>query len=184
MGTAKAAQPAKLVIGLLGIDSAALDQGLALVTRRFGVPDAVMEPIPFQHTRYYLDELGSNPLRTFASFVDLIPRTSLPDIKLLTQDLEQVLASHGKRTVNLDPGYLTPGQLFLASTKDQRQRVYIRDGIYVEPTLYFREGAFYPFEWTYPDYRGGSYFNFLLRARSILLRQLRDAARTENPIED
>ena len=178
----KRPEPVKLIIGLLAADRESLEMGLSRIALRFGDPDALMDAVPFTHTRYYEEELGAAPLRSFASFAGLIPRTDLPDIKHWTGELESALAVDGKRRVNLDPGYLTPGQFFLASTKDQRQRVYVRDGIYVEPTLYYRDGAFHPFAWTYPDYRSGAYFGFLEKARAILLRQLReDAARLGTP---
>ncbi len=181
MGAPKEPEPVKLVVGMLGAGLEALERGLASLRSRFGSPDVLFDPVPFAHTRYYADELGPELQRSFASFPDLIPRESIPEIKLWTNAEEAKLTRGGKRTVNLDPGYLTPGQLFLASTKDQRQRVYIRDGIYVEPTLYFRDGAFHPFEWTYPDYRNGNYFGFLNKARDILLRQLRGIARLDTP---
>jgi len=166
-------QPVKLFVGLLAGTRENLDAGLSRLTQRFGQPDVVMDPVPFTHTQYYEKELGPNPLRIFASFDPLFPRTQLPDLKIWTGEIEGELSVDGKRVVNLDPGYLTLGQVFLASTKDQRQRVYVRNGIYVEPTLYFRNGKFHPFEWTYPDYRNGSYFSFLETVREIYLGQLK-----------
>jgi hypothetical protein len=68
---------------------------------------------------------------------------------------------------------MTLGQFFLATTKDQRQRVYIRDGIFIEPTLYFQDGKFLPFDWTYPDYRSEEYQGYLLATRSKLASQMR-----------
>ena len=74
--------------------------------------------------------------------------------------------------MNLDPGYMTLGQFFLATTKDQRQRVYIRDGIYVEPTLYFQDGHFHAFSWTYRDYQSPEYIEFLEAVRKQLKKTL------------
>ncbi len=176
MGIPTVPEPAKLIIGILAADGDWLERGLELLAQDFGIPEAQMPPTRFEHTRYYAEELGVTPLRTFVSYHDLIARERLPDLKLRTQNLEREMSEAGKRRVNFDPGYLTLGQLFLASTKDQRQRVYVRDGIFVEPTLYFRAGEFHPFEWTYPDYREGTYFDFLKNARRILLRQLREDA--------
>ena len=166
-------QPVKLIVGLLAGDRVNLDLGLSRLVGRFGQPDAIMDIVPFTHTRYYEKELGPSPLRIFSSFDALIQRTQLPELKLWTCEVERELSVDGKRPVNLDPGYITLGQIFLASTKDQRQRVYVRDGIYVEPTLYFRNGKFHPFEWTYPDYRNGNYFGFLENVRDIYLGQLK-----------
>src|SRR5690606_32807445 len=93
--------------------------------------------------------------------------------KRYTNDVEIRMSPEGPRRVNLDPGYLTLGQFFLATTKDQRHRVYIRDGIFVEPTLYFQEGKFLPFEWTYRDYRSEEYRRYCEAGRAKLACQLR-----------
>ncbi len=83
--------------------------------------------------------------------------------------------------MNLDPGYMTLGQFFLATTKDQRQRVYIRDGIYVEPTLYFQDGHFHAFDWTYRDYQSEEYIRFLESVRKGLKVQLDASKRGHSP---
>ena len=67
---------------------------------------------------------------------------------------------------------MTLGQFFLATTKDQRHRVYLRDGIFVEPTLFFESGRFQPFEWTYRDYRSEEYLRYFLQARAKLAYQM------------
>ena len=131
----------------------------------FGAEDCALEPIPFRWTNYYADELGQNPLRVLVSFEERIDRMRVVDVKHWANALEQQLAVDGLRTVNLDPGYMTLGQVFLASTKDQRQRVYVRDGIYVEPTLYFEGGTWKPFAWTYRDWQSEEYLRFMDTAR-------------------
>jgi len=177
MGAAKTPSKVKLVIGLLGADREILDSARTILKKIHGTEMETMEPIPFTWTRYYARELGGNPWRTLVAYEDLIARETLVDIKLATNRLEKDFLGPGGRLVNLDPGYLTLGQLFLASTKDQRQRVYIRDGIYVEPTLYFQDGAFQPFPWTYPDFRSPEYARFFLGARESLAARMRN----ENP---
>jgi hypothetical protein len=136
-----------------------------------------MAPIPFIWTRYYEDELGASQWRVFVSYEPLIPRENLVEIKRWTNALEAETASEGRRRINLDPGYMTLGQFFLATTKDQRHRVYVRDGIFVEPTLYFEDGDFHPFAWTYRDYRSEEYKRYFLAARSKLAYQLRHEGR-------
>jgi Domain of unknown function (DUF4416) len=173
MGAYKPPSPVKLVIGLLaGEPAGALDAFRARLAERFGPEEEVMSPIPFVWTRYYEDELGPAQWRSFVSYEPLIPRESLVEIKRWTNALEAGTAVDGKRRVNLDPGYMTLGQFFLATTKDQRHRVYVRDGIFVEPTLYFEDGDFHPFAWTYRDYKSEEYKRYFLAARSKLAYQL------------
>jgi hypothetical protein len=169
----KVRQPAKvkLVVGLLGRDAEILEIARARLKDRFGPEEEVMAPIPFVWTAYYAEELGQTPLRAFVSYEDWVDRETLVEAKLATNALEEELSEGGLRRVNLDPGYLTLGQLFLASTKDQRWRVYVRDGIFVEPTLYFQDGAFHPFPWTYRDYQSPEYRDYMAKARSKLAYQ-------------
>lgn len=161
------------MVGLLGAEPEILNSARAILAQRFGPEEEVMDPIPFTWTRYYADELGEHPWRSFVSYEPLLDRESMVDIKHFTNGLEKEISPAGARRVNLDPGYLTLGQFFLATTKDQRHRVYIRDGIFVEPTLYFEEGDFFPFEWTYRDYRSEEYKKYFLAARSKLAYQMR-----------
>jgi hypothetical protein len=148
---------------------------------KFGAEEEVLEAIPFTWTNYYAKELGSAPLRSFVSFENTISREEVVEIKRFTNEMEMSLSQDGLRPVNIDPGYMTLGQFFLATTKDQRQRVYIRDGIFVEPTLYYQEGRFLPFDWTYPDYRSDEYQGYMLAARSKLAIQLRRLRTLNSP---
>ena len=73
------------------------------------------------------------------------------------------------RPLNLDPGYITPAKLVLASTKDHAHRIYLRDGIFAEVTLVYRQRKWQPLEWTYPDYRRDDYQRFFTQCREWLL---------------
>lgn len=184
MGAYKPPVPVKLVIGLLGADPEILKQAQERLRGRFGAEEETMPPIPFTWTRYYAEELGEAPWRSFVSYETLIPREELPGIKRWTNDLETELSRNGKRTVNLDPGYMTLGQFFLATTKDQRHRVYVGNGIFVEGTLYFEEGAWHPFPWTYRDYRSEEYKPWFLAARAKLAYQMHHEGRPYSKRKD
>ena len=150
MGATKKPLPVKLIIGILCGDPRFLDSIRPILCERFGKEEENLPLFPFRFTNYYEEEIGNAPLRGFLSYERLISREEIVDIKLWTNDLELTIAKEQgtgeKRPINLDPGYMTLGQFFLATTKDQRQRVYIRDGIFVEPTLYFQAGHFHPFD--------------------------------------
>lgn len=165
MGTPRTPAPVRLVIGILAANQSQMDQSVDLLCSQFGEVDHQLGPIPFRWTNYYQDELGDAPIRCILAFTTTIDRLSIPDLKLWTNAQEDLLRKDGQRVVNLDPGYMTMGQFFLATTKDQRQRVYVRDGIYVEPTLYFENGKWQAFPWTYRDWQSEEYLAFFQVAR-------------------
>ena len=74
--------------------------------------------------------------------------------------------------MNVDPGYVAPSRLVLATTKDYSHRIYIGNGIYAEVTLIFRKGTWTPLDWTYPDYRTELALDFFLRVREVLFQSL------------
>lgn len=163
----------------------------------FGEIDFESEEMPFTFTDYYEAEMGSGIRRFFVSLAELWDPARLADVKLRTDELEArfvrgegagpgdagagrrpvqdpELAS-ARRSVNLDPGMLTLGRLILASTKDNAQRIPLRDGIYAEITLLYRKGNFEPLPWTYPDYRSEAYRAVLGEIRARYKAQLEAA---------
>jgi len=161
MGIPKTPLSVRLVVGILAANEEFASKAKQKLVERFGAIDLEMQPVPFAHTNYYKDELGENPLRSFLSFENRIERETIVAIKLETNEMEKLW----NRQVNLDPGYMTLGQFFLATTKDQRHRVYLGQGIFAEVTLYFENGHFHIFDWTYPDYRSEVYIKFLEKTR-------------------
>ena len=153
MGRIVRNQPVKLICGLLFKDEAWADKAITILRRYFGEVDFQSESVPFTQTAYYEKELGPCLFRKFLAFRRLIEPSSLADIKLITNRIENRLSRKGKRTVNLDPGYLELAKLILASTKNYSHRIYLGKGIYAELTLMYRGNKFFPLEWTYPDYR-------------------------------
>ena len=179
MGNYKFPPRVKLIVGLLYSQTEIFERVRKTLHDKFGSEEVVMEPIPFVWTQYYQKEVGSAPWRAFVSYENLIPRESLVEVKRYTNELEMAFSQDGLRPINIDPGYLTLGQFFLATTKDQRQRVYIREGIYVEPTLFYQDSKYRPFEWTYPDYRSEDYGNYFEAVRVKLAFQLRQDTKKE-----
>lgn len=169
MGIRKTPPPAKLIVGLLVKTPQQLVELENALVQAFGPIDIRMEPMLFSKTHFYEKELGNSPWRTFWAFSQTIAREALADAKIATQAIEQKAKDeNGLRPFNLDPGIITLGQLFLASTKDQRQRVYLGRGIYVEPTLYYQDKGWHVFPWTYPDYAAGDYHPFFNQSRESL----------------
>jgi len=133
----------------------------------------------FTETDYYASTMGPDLLKQFFAFSTLTPPDHLPRLKRQTNALEETYARMGghaeARPLNLDPGYLTPAKLVLASTKDHAHRLYLGQGIFAEITLRYHRGAWQPWDWTYPDYRRADFQLFFNRCRDWLLAQRRNA---------
>jgi hypothetical protein len=89
---------------------------------------------------------------------DLTP--ILPEIKAVAIELEQRLAVAGKRTVNLDPGYLSEANVIIATAKNHYHRVPLRDGIYAHIEYVLKDGRINFLPWTYPDFQSEPYLDF------------------------
>lgn len=137
------------------------------------------DPNPFLHTTYYEKEMGGNLLRYFILFRPLRNRDELPTIKLTTNDLEAAMSLQGRRTFNIDPGYLSLEQVILATTKGYAHRIYLNRGIYGDLTLMYANGTFGPLPWTYPDYGGNEILSMLNCWREDYKGDLRNMPRSE-----
>lgn len=163
----------KLVIPVLFSDKDILEKIIIDLIEYLGEIDFRSDVLPFTFTNYYDDEMEGETFRAFLSFQKLIAIEELVDIKKNTNKLELKYDVNGKRRVNLDPGYIELGKFVLATTKDQQHRLYIRDGIFEEITLFYREKKWRHWEWTYPDYRSEEYKSILEKIREIYKSQLK-----------
>ncbi len=171
MGQIIQPQKVKLIAGLLLGVKISLDRVKELLTSKFGIIDAESKPWDFTYTDYYQKELGNSIQRMFLSFDASVSPGDLPDIKRLTNRWEEDLGQQGKRSVNIDPGYVALSKLVLATTKEGNYRVYMRDGIYGQSTLYFEKGSFRPWPWTYADYKDERTIVFFNSVRARFVQQ-------------
>jgi len=158
---------------MLSADRVLLSAAQDRLEARYGSADVLSEIFPFDFTHYYDEEMGDGLLRRFVSFERRIDPGALADIKRTTNELEAQFAQEASspaRPINLDPGYLAPSKLILASMKDFSHRIYLRAGVYAEVTLLYRDG-WQALPWTFPDYASGRYDEFLTAARESLRRQ-------------
>jgi len=162
----------KLIVGLISKEGEALKMAEKLISKKFGPIDFRSRLIDFTHTDYYKNEFGENLKRKFISLKCLINPENIYRTKLITGAIERDLSSAGRRSVNIDPGYITEGKLVLLTTKDHNHRVYLRNGIYAESTLKFHNGTFIPWETTYPDYRSSAYAEIFNAIRSLYKKVL------------
>jgi len=154
MGKPKEPKPAKLFMSLIASEDEFILQGIKDLYLTFGEVDFTSERLPFHFTDYYTKEMGRDLFRRFITFKNLISIPLLPDIKQSTNRLEEKYATPvGNRRLNIDPGYICLEHAILATTKGYAHRPYLRDGIYADLTLIYRNKSFQPLGWTYPDYR-------------------------------
>lgn len=128
----------------------------------FGEIERESAAYSFDFTDYYHD-ISPALSRCFFSFKGLRNPEELVDwkraaIALERESLERECADC--RRVNVDPGYLDGARVVLASTKDNAQRIYIRDGIYAEVTICHRKSGWEKFSYTFPDFKSGRYDAF------------------------
>lgn len=166
-------KPANLIVAGFSRYAEALDWGCRRLESVYGPVTHAVE-FAFVQTGYYERTMGSDLRKRLWAFGRFDP-AALADVKRASGELEREYAAgagHGEpRPLNLDPGYVDLGKLVLASTKDHSHRIYLRDGIYAEVTLFYREGAFRPWPWTYADYRLEEVLSFLNAVRSQLKEQ-------------
>jgi hypothetical protein len=154
MGRTKEPKPAKLFMSLIVSEDVIFQRSLEDLRFAFGEIDFISQRFSFDFTDYYAEEMGNPLFRHFITFERLITIPLLPQIKQTTNRLEERYSTlSGKRRVNIDPGYVSLSHAILATTKGYTHRPYLRDGIYADLTLIYRNRSFQPLEWTYPDYR-------------------------------
>jgi len=168
--------PSLLVVACFSRHAEALDWAGAQLEMTYGTVALASPDFDFHHTRYYESTMGAGLRKRLLVFAPMVAADCLADVKKHTIALEQQLAEASRfpetRPVNLDPGLLQLGKFMLASTKDQSQRIYLRDGIFAEVTLRFHAGTFEPWPWTYADYREPAVLEFLNLARHYLYDQI------------
>jgi len=167
-------QQVKLVIGFLYHERSKYHKALELVQERWGICDYQSQEYFFDFTDYYEPEMGKPIFRSINSYNMLISPGILAEIKLATNQIEEKLAESGKRRVNLDPGYLDYDKLVLASAKYNYQKIYLRDGIYADITMFYRKGRYIAADWAFPDFKQGIYENDLLQIRHLYKQQLKE----------
>lgn len=171
-------KPVKLICGILAADERCLEAAKTAFIEEYGDADIVSPVYPFDMTGYYKEQAGTEILRQFVSIAKPIDPGQLAAIKHQTNRIEReqanVLKTTYPRPVNLDPGYIEPSKLVLASTKNFAHRVYIGDGMWAEVTLTYNKGIWQVYPYTFPDFKSGRYNDFLSQVREKLVSQLRN----------
>lgn len=172
MGLVTRPHDVNLIAGLLSNNIKTLAKARDSLKRMFGPTDMESPVTDFTHTDYYAKEMGPALKRQFLSFEKLFGLKGLYAVKLKTNSLEKKFAKNGKRTVNIDPGYIDLAKLVLFSTKDYTHRIFMDKGIFAEVTLFYKDKNFTPWPWTYPDYKTSSYRELFNEIRDIYKAKL------------
>lgn len=160
----------KLICGLMWPHAATFDY--SLVENEWGPIDLRSEAFPFTHTRYYEDEFGPSLMKQYVSFYRLVDPDDLPSFKHRSNAIEDEHATAGRRTINIDPGYIADAKFLLVTTKNLAHRVYIGRNMYVDLQLMYRKHEFEPLPWTFADVR--EWIPFFQRARTRYMEQLHE----------
>ncbi len=169
----KKREKVKLIAGLISNDAGLFDKIKLILEKKFhNTVDFESPLLDFIHTDYYNEEMGFNLKRKFLSFKRKVPLENIEKVKLLAKAVENRTSINGKRTINIDPGYLDLSKLVLFSTKDYSHRIYISKGIFAEVTLYYKDKKFNPWPWTYPDYKTKEYISVFDSIRELYKKQI------------
>jgi hypothetical protein len=166
MGSTRRPGKVTLIVGLIASDVDIFPKVEKLLTRRFGRIDFESSILDFTHTDYYTPEMGGNLKRKFLAFDRLRDLDTIYAAKLLTNRIESCFLRSGKRTVNIDPGYLDLSKVVLFSTKDYTHRIHLKKGIFAEVTLFYKNDTFNIWPWTYPDYKTKAYIDIFNSIRT------------------
>jgi hypothetical protein len=173
MSKPRPAEAVKLIMSIIYADGNLLKTPLEVLSDHYGDIDFISGQMLFHYTDYYAKEMSSCLIRRFIFFDTLIPPESLPDVKIFTNDIEARFSVNGNRRINIDPGYISKAHLILATGKGYTHRPYLRDGIYADLTLIYRDKSFQTLPWTYPDYAEKAIIEMFNKTRTKYLMQLK-----------
>ena len=165
--------PAKALIGVLFQKDEIYQQFLRHLETIEVEIELESEIYKFDSTDYYQDEMGSGLYRIFLSIKGLYPVEQSLSLKNETNSWENKWKEAGKRTLNLDPGYLDLHKVVLLSGKEGPQKIYLGDGIWADLNLIRKAGRFEALPWTFPDLRESRYHSFFERVRENLKLDLK-----------
>lgn len=166
--------PVRLFAGLIYSCETLFEKCTGLMEKEFGKILQTSEEFDFSQTTYYEKEMGKNLKRKFVFFRKLINREQISGVKIICNDIENLLSENGRRKINIDPGYIAPEHVVLSTGKPYSHRVYLGKGVYAELTLIYENNGFRYMEWTYPDYKFKNIQDMFLDTRKVYLDKLKE----------
>jgi hypothetical protein len=172
----------KYFCGLIFSRAEAAESAIARLQELIAADDDRSAVVPFAATDYYRAEMGEPLFRQFVSFGEWQNPQRLAELKIAAMGLEERLSAGGKRTVNLDPGYLSDANVIIATAKNQYHRVPLRDGIYAHMEYTLKDGRINFLPWTYPDFKTGAYIDFFTHLLEAYRRQRKEMIRNASNV--
>ncbi len=158
----------KLLIATLYQSKDIFNQTIPNLEAKFGPVEAISDPVPFDHSHYYDTEMGKPLTRQFLTFQRLVSPVKAPEIKAATMQVEDQFSVHQRRQINLDPGFITPYNLILLSSKNFSHRIPVSETVFAEVTLIVQKNRYVSLPWTYTDYKMKSHHDFFTQSRQTL----------------
>lgn len=159
----------RLFIAIVHSHIDACAEALGLLERQFGKIVAETTDLPFGNEDNYAEEMGPRLLRRLFCFDRSVERDRLPEIKSTCTKLESQfgdkVGDYTFRTVNLDPGILTPDQVVIASHREYNYRIYLGEGVFAELALVWSRNGYVRLPWTSPDLYHDEAIDFFMRSR-------------------
>ena len=166
--------PVKLFTGLIYGPGSPVDECVRSLEEGIGEIDFKSGAMSFEYTGYYAEEMGTHLIRTLITYKKLIKREEIVEIKVFTNKMEKVFSFENKRTINIDPGYISQEHIILATGKGFSHRPYLGRGVYADLTLMYKKDEYRVLEWTYPDYGSDEMKELFRELRRSYVAQLKE----------
>ncbi|MDY0132836.1 MAG: DUF4416 family protein [Desulforegulaceae bacterium] len=158
-----------VVIAIMTNDKRLFAFALKELEKEFGSCFLVSAWLDFSFSDYYENEMGKKLSKRFVCFKNPVNQDSLLNIKHKTYEIENKYLEENKRTINLDPGILTPDNYVLSTFKNFPHRIYLGNSVFAEVEFSFTKNQIIFYDWTYSDYREKEVCDFFLTSRRYLL---------------
>ena len=158
----------RLIVSIIYSSMDALADALKQLEKQFGRVQCETREIAYGGD-LYKEEMGDRLERRFFSFDRMVERDKLPEIKGICSRVEKLFGDQVGdftfRTVNIDPGILTPDNLTMVSHREYNHRIYLTDGVFAELALVYSHGRFVRLPWTNLEFCEGEAIDFFARVR-------------------
>ncbi len=131
-----------------------------LLTEEFGEPENTSEEYNFNFTDCHKKEAGSGLKKRLLAY-GMINPDKLSNIKIITNEMEKMLAKNLNRTASIDPGFVGNTQVVLASAKPSPYRIYLKEGVYGQIVLVYSKHGWIELPHTFADFKLGIVQKFL-----------------------